>query len=568
VSLVLESPRPSASADMRERGSSGLLGGGEPLSSANRELRPPWQRTVVKWWPLALALVALGVYVAVGYYLLYSVHYAIGDALVRAGDARAVLFSRDPHLAAWGFVWFPGPVVLELPFMLVASPLDHAAFAGPLTTAACGAATVLVLVRLFRRLGLSEPVVGGLTLTYCLNPVVIFYCANGMSEASFYLAASVFLLGIVQWYSDGGPRSLIVMSLGLGATMAIREEAVFLVPLVGVLVGLGERGWARKAKLATLVALPGLFVFALWTFANWLIMGNPLFWFESGSGLPPADAPWLPKHASLASASGYSLGYLWGFVPALFLVVPLLVLVVRTRRCRWELTAILGATAVIPGLVTLLVASRQTWGDPRYYATTTIYATVLLAYAAREVVRRPRLSRFTKRALCVALVGLGALDAVSATYSDSNPKRTLVEQESIAFRAVLGLPSPGAGSQQFSLPAWQRFDNYIDPRLARGQLIMVDTGVGFEGPLLSRYPSHWVIPSDRDFQSLAENFSGQFQWLLDTPTSKPDAQTPEISQALASTNGGHWKAAKNFGTVIGQLYRWVPASSSSTGSHS
>jgi hypothetical protein len=384
--------------------------------------------------------------------------------------------------------------------------------AGALTTAACGAANVVVLVRLFRRLGLSEPVVAGLTLTYCLNPVVIFYCANGMSEASFYLAASVFLLGIVQWYKEGGPRSLILMSMGLGATMAIREEAVFLVPLVGVLVGLGERGWARKAKLATLVALPGLFVFALWTFANWLIMGNPLFWFESGSGLPPNDAPWLPKHASLASATGYSLGFLWGFVPALFIVVPLLILVVRTRRGRWELTAILGATAVIPGLVTLLVASRQTWGDPRYYATTTIYATVLLAYAAREVVRRPRLSRFTKRALCVALVGLGALDAVSGTYSDSNPRRTLVEQESIAFRAALGLPSPGVGSQQFSLPAWQRFDNYIDPHLSRGQLIMIDTGVAFEGPLLSRDPGHWVIPSDRDFQSLAENFSGQFQW--------------------------------------------------------
>lgn len=153
---------------------------------------------------LGLALVALGVYVAAGYYMLYSVHYAIGDALVRAGDARGVLFSRDPHLAAWGFVWFPGPVVLELPFMLVASPLDHAAFAGALTTAACGAATVLVLVRLFRRLGLSEPVVAGLALTYCLNPVVIFYCANGMSEASFYLAASVFLLGIIQWYKEGG----------------------------------------------------------------------------------------------------------------------------------------------------------------------------------------------------------------------------------------------------------------------------------------------------------------------------------------------------------------------------
>ena len=64
---------------------------------------------------------------------------------------------------------------------------------------------------------------------------------------------------------------------------------------------------------------------------------------------------------------------------------------------------------------------------------------------------------------------------------------------------------------------WHRFDAYIDPYLAKGQLIMVDTEGAFPAPLFSRYPGQWVIPSDRDFQSLAENFSGQFQWLLQTP---------------------------------------------------
>jgi hypothetical protein len=501
-------------------------------------------------------LVALGVYVAAGWFMLYSVHYVIGDAMVRAEDARAVLYSRDPHLAAWGFVWFPGPVVLELPFMLFTSPLNHAALAGPLSTAVCGAATVLVLVRLFRSLGLSEPVVAGLTLTYCLNPVIIFYCANGMSEASFYLAASVFLLGIVQWFKQGGPRALILLSLGLGATMAIRQEAIFIVPLVSVLVGFGERGWARRAKMATLVALPGLFVFALWTLANWLIMGNPLYWFESGSAGPPPNASWLPKHPTLVHATVYSLGYLWGFVPALFIVLPLLLVVVRSRR-RWELAAILGAASVVPGLITLLLTSGGTWGDPRYYATATIYTTVFLGLAAREVNRR-KLVPLAKRALCIALVGLGALDAASGTFNDSNPKRTVVEQESVAFRAALGLPSPGVKCGQWCVTAWQDFDDYVDPYLSRGQLIMVDTGLAAEAPLFSGYPGQWIIPSDRDFQSLAENFSGQFQWLLITISSTPDAQTPEMLEALASTNGGRWKMAKNFGTYIGELYRWAP----------
>ena len=566
MSLVLERPRPSAVAaptDIPQAGHGVPLeppsgGGQRPLP--RRAFQPAWQLTVVRWWPWGLALVALGVYLAAGYYMVYSVHYAIGDALSRSEDARAVLYSRDPHLAAWGFVWFPLPVVLQLPFMLVMSPLDQAAMAGPLSTAVCGAIAVLVLVRLFRHLGLSEPVVGGLTLTYCLNPVIIFYCANGMSEASFYLAASVFLLGIVDWFSEGGSRSLILMSLGLAASMAIREEALVLVPVVAVLAAFRERAWARRVKVATLIAVPGVFVFGLWTLANWLIMGSPLFWYEGlkGVGPPPLSAPWLPKHLTLITTSVYSLGYSWAFVPALFVVVPLLLVVARSRSRRWELTTIVGASAVIPSLVAVLLVSRSNWGDPRYFASATIYATVLLGLAARELVSRPRLSMFAKRALCVALVGLGALDAVSATHNDVSPNRTEVEGESVPFRAALDLPHPAVTCQQYCLVAWQDFDNYIDPYLHRGQVIMVDTGNDFDAPLFSKYPTQWVIPSDRDFQSLAENFSGQFEWLLMTPSAKPDSQTPMMAQALSSSTEGHWTTAKSFGSVIGQLYHWVP----------
>lgn len=509
-----------------------------------------------------LAVVAFGIYIAAGCFMFYSVHYEIGDALSRSEDARAVLFSRDPHLAAWGFVWFPGPVVLELPFMLFTSPLNQAALAGPLSTAACGAFTVPVMVRLFRRLGLSEPMVAGLTLTYCLNPVIIFYCANGMSEASFYLAAAVFLLGTVWWYQEGGPRSLILISMGLAAAMTIRYEALGLVPLAAVLVAFRERSWARRAKVATLVALPGVFVFALWTFASWLIMGNALFWYQGQSkeAVPPPNAAWLPVHRTLLSGIAYAADYSWAFVPALFVILPVLLLVVLLRRRRfWEMAAIVGPAAVFPGQVALLIPAGKTWGDPRYFATLTIFATVTLGFAAREVASARGLDPTARRAICLALVCLAALDAVSGTLNDINPKRSAVESEYIAFRAVFGLFGNGfQGWKQPPIVAWQHFDNYIDPYLAKGQLIMVNTETAFPAPLFSRYPKQWVIPSDQDFLSLAENFSGQFQWLLTTPQ-LTSALAIEIGQALSSTNGGHWRQVRNFGAVIGDLYRWVPA---------
>ncbi len=520
---------------------------------------------LVAYWPIVLAVVAFGAYLAAGCYMLYAVHYAIGDSLSRSEDARAVLFSRDPHLAAWGFVWFPGPVVAELPFMLIVSPLNHAALAGPLSTATCGALTVLVLVRLFRRLGLSEPVVAGLALTYALNPVIIFYGGNGMSEGSFYLCASVFLLGVVEWYQGGGPRSLILISMGLAGAMTIRYEAIAIVPVVSALVSFRERGWARRAKVAVLVALPGVFVFALWTFANWLIMGNALFWYQGqkAEAVPPPGAAWLPVHRTLVNGIAYAAGYTWAFVPALVLVLPVLFVLVLRRRGRcWELATIVGGAAIFPGQVALGIVAGTTWGDPRYFASLTIFATVTLAFAAREVAWARWLGKPTRWALSLLLVCLAAYNALSGTRNDLNPDKTAVESEYVAFRAAFGLALPGGDVKAWQQPAivtWHRFDDYIDPYLSKGQLVMCDTGTAFPAVLFSRYPRQWVIPSDRDFQSLADNFSGQFQWLLKTPSSATNfSSTPEIDQALSSTDGGHWRLAKNF-LGIGELYRWVPA---------
>jgi hypothetical protein len=86
---------------------------------------------------------------------------------------------------------------------------------------------------------------------------------------------------------------------------------------------------------------------------------------------------------------------------------------------------------------------------------------------------------------------------------------------------------------------------------------MVDTSTAFPAPLFSRYPGGWIVPSNRDYQALSENFSGQFQWLLQSPTAA-DAQTAEINQALGSTDGGRWSKVKYFGPTVGELYRWVP----------
>src|SRR3569623_341557 len=50
---------------------------------------------------------SLVVYLFVGYWLQVRHGFIIGDALSRVASAQAVLFSRDHHLAAIGFIFTP-----------------------------------------------------------------------------------------------------------------------------------------------------------------------------------------------------------------------------------------------------------------------------------------------------------------------------------------------------------------------------------------------------------------------------------------------------------------------------
>src|SRR5690348_959004 len=56
-------------------------------------------------------------YGLVGAYLVFVEHVIVGDAAARVAQAWYVIGSRDPHLAAIGFVWNPLPSVAAIPLV-------------------------------------------------------------------------------------------------------------------------------------------------------------------------------------------------------------------------------------------------------------------------------------------------------------------------------------------------------------------------------------------------------------------------------------------------------------------
>jgi hypothetical protein len=66
--------------------------------------------------PVAAFLVAAVVYLVVAA-LMAGHNIVFADAMSRVGNAYYVLFSRDPHLPAIGFVWNPLPSLVLLPLL-------------------------------------------------------------------------------------------------------------------------------------------------------------------------------------------------------------------------------------------------------------------------------------------------------------------------------------------------------------------------------------------------------------------------------------------------------------------
>ncbi|MCL5958938.1 MAG: hypothetical protein M1358_06385 [Chloroflexi bacterium] len=94
------------------------------------------------------------VYAFLGWAGAYLVQTYNWDGLSRIAQAHGVLFSRDPHLAAAGFVWPPLPVLTDVPFVFLLKPLGLVLLAGPLMSALYSAFALVQLSEILRRFGL------------------------------------------------------------------------------------------------------------------------------------------------------------------------------------------------------------------------------------------------------------------------------------------------------------------------------------------------------------------------------------------------------------------------------
>ncbi|GEM_PF-522762 len=251
---------------------------------------------------LRLFLFALVLNCALATHLFLRVEYIFVDSIARTMHALYVFWGYGaPHLAAIGFVWMPLPTVVQLPLVLW-KPLAQTGLAGGLQSALCMAVAFALLDGILRILRTSRRTRWALLALFQLNPMILMYGANGMSEAMLICVMLWMCYSFLRWCRCGQSRYVILLGCGAGSAVMTRYEGFGLVAAGAVAVTLVNlRHGASRARVGgELLAYlaPPVYALLVWVQLNYSIMGDPLYFYR-GAYSNLAQIAFFPKELAV-----------------------------------------------------------------------------------------------------------------------------------------------------------------------------------------------------------------------------------------------------------------------------
>lgn len=343
---------------------------------------------------LVLFVTTATTYLAGGLWLGFVHDSVMSDALSRTANAYYTVFSRDPHLAAVGFVWNPLPSFAQIPLLPFARLWPELAFRGvaaSVQSALFMAGTVVCFRRICLELGAGRRTALMLTVLFAIHPEIAYYGMNGMSEGSFLFFLLIAASSLTRWVRTGGSNALAGAGLALGVCYLTRYETVAAGMVAAAFVGLvaylratGPAPVRRAAALGdmTVLTLPFLFSFAVWAITSSLIIGSPFAQFTSANGNTAQTRLSAGGISSVIDQPGGPLGYLLDqsrLLEPFGLLIVAAALAVCWRRRDGRLLACFAVLGGAYGFSIAALLAGQTFGWLRF--SITVVPAVLLAAA-------------------------------------------------------------------------------------------------------------------------------------------------------------------------------------------
>jgi hypothetical protein len=523
----------------------------------------------------AVYILAFGLYLTIAVLLDLKYRTFDGDAFSRMANGFYVLYSRDPHLAAVGFVWEPLQSIADMVFLLgnhLWPALSHNDMAGSLVSALAMAGAVHQIRCALREWGVSRAPRLLLTAFFALDPMILLYSGNGMSEGLYLFTLVTSTRYLLRWMQRGDLRSLAYAAVALGFGYLTRNEAALAAFLGGLAVGAVSYGRARgnratrlRTGAADLVifGVPAFTAAAGWAITSYLITGQPFAQFTSIYGTS-SQLTQIDFKSTLHSRLLLEMHDIGALAPTVPLVLVAAVVVALRRRD----PRVLAPLAVLGGalgfdLLGYLHNSIAPWF--RYFIGV-VPLEILLVGCVVAAVQNPRFPRAEEAvsvqpqrsrglrivgslvAVGIALVVL--IPIIPTTVSGMlNPHIGIEENQDFGWIFV-SHPTASQVDYEGRYPQILALSNYFDNLHLPDGNVVVDNSVECipETITTSSQPKLFVIPNDQDFQRiLADPITFHVHYIWEpNPAQVPVTATNILYPGLWKTGAGFAKMVHQF----------------------
>ena len=486
----------------------------------------PGSVLVVRWCePWIVFGISFLLYALLGWAGAYFVQTYNWDGVSRIAQAHGVLFSRDPHLAALGFIWPPLPALTDLPFLLALKPLGLVLLAGPIMSALYAAFALAMLSDILRRFSLPVGWRVIWIVAFGAHKLIVHNSVMGLSEAPFLAFLLLSLNGFMMWERDRRPSGLLWAGVGAAIAVYCRYEAlawaaVVVVAIVWQLLFDTRRLWSSKASGSVIAFItPPVWALVLWVFANWQITGNPIYFLVGpGSTATTPDTahvvgPTHPFYYAQDSIVGSILLVLREILDLAPLVLPASILLVGLTiwRRRWPDMAYLALAWSIVAF-TFLIAFRGLLPPWTRYFFWILPAGVVTAGAAFRAspVGWPRHTVAGATSLLMLFPTIWLPLQAWPQIQQPTPQRLI--------SAVILAPEAAYAALGGQLDEFVDMATYLNSQ-PPGKLTMIDASVGSGIVFYLDRPDQLVITTDQDFFPVLASPVGKVsQVLVPRPT--------------------------------------------------
>lgn len=508
-----------------DQAEAGIDAGGGILPSAGRRPsrrrvsdHPRTRESRESWLIFGVSLV---VYSALGWYGAYVLEIYNYDGLARIAQAQGVLFSRDPHLGALGFVWAPLPALTDIPLIVLLKPLGLPLLSGPIMSALYSALALAMLSSILKKFGLGKAWRLAWVGAFGVQKLIMHNATMGLSEAGFLAFLLLSLNGYMSWEKERKVGGLIMAGVGSALAIYCRYEglawvAVITVAIIWRLCLSGFKPWEKIVEGTLLAfAVPIGWALPLWMVMNWQIQGNPLY-FLVGAGATSntpdtakavgATHPFFYAYGSLSGSLSLMLREVAGLAPLLLVASALLVLCVFWRR-RWADLVYLAFAWSILGFTFMIALGGilPPWTRYFFWAVPGGMIAAGAAYHASS-------NTWLRRSIALGVLAF-SLYSASAMYADAWTKLPQQPDQKLVSALLVAPESAVYTRTGVQLEEYKEIASYLNGEPA-GVSTLVDSSIASPLVFFLSHPNHLVQTTDRDFFSILRDPAGQVDQIL------------------------------------------------------